>query len=289
MEQFHDCRVFSIDASRFDAHVSQQMLQVEHAVYKRCYPGDRLLQQVLDLQLVNRGHTSNGIAYKCPGGRMSGDMNTALGNCLLMLIFTTVTMEQLGFNNKQWNMLCDGDDTLIFISERHASYLRTNFAGIFERAGMTIKLENEATSLHQISFCQGRIVDCEDGLKFVQTPVRSYSRALVSTRHYQHLSAVDKVLNQIGRCELAINMGVPVLQEFALAMLRNSGDADTSTLKPTFSGRIFKAQREWKSHGGIVKPLAITDRARETFEEAFGIQVWEQLWLEQQLRASGGR
>lgn len=285
MEQFHDCRVFSIDASRFDAHVSQQMLQVEHAVYKRCYPGDRLLQQVLDLQLVNRGHTSNGIAYKCPGGRMSGDMNTALGNCLLMLIFTTVTMQQLGFNNRQWNMLCDGDDTLIFISERHASYLRANFAGIFERAGMTIKLENEATSLHQISFCQGRIVDCEDGLKFVQTPVRSYSRALVSTRHYQHLSAVDKVLNQIGRCELAINMGVPVLQEFALAMLRNSGDAESSNMTPTFSGRIFKAQREWKSHGGIVKPLAITDRARETFEEAFGIPVWEQLWLERQLRA----
>lgn len=281
MDLFPRTRVFSIDASRFDAHVSQQMLQVEHSVYLRCYSGDKTLQQLLGLQLVNRGHTSGGIAYKCPGGRMSGDMNTALGNCLLMVIFTAVTMQQLGFKVTQWNMLCDGDDTLIFIDEQHANHLRANFAAIFNRAGMTIKLENEATSLHQISFCQGRIVDCDDGLKFVQNPVRSYSRSLVSTRHYAHKSGVNKVLRQIGQCELAINMGVPVLQAYALAMLRNAGDP--TDCKPTYSGRIFKAQREWKAHGGIVTPLPITDRARATFEEAFGIEVWEQLWLERVL------
>lgn len=281
MDQFSNCTVFSIDASRFDAHVAQQMLQVEHSVYKRCFPGDRLLQRCLDLQLVNRGHTSNGIAYKCPGGRMSGDMNTALGNCLLMLIFTTVTMEILGFNNKQWNMLCDGDDTLIFLETRHAPVVREMFAGIFNHAGMKIKLEGETRNLHEISFCQGRIVECADGLKFVQNPVRSYSRSLVSTRHYQHLSAVDKVLGQIGRCELAINMGVPMLQAFALAMLRNA--KEEVSVRPTFTGRIYKAQREWKAHGGVVQPLEITSRARESFEEAFGITAWEQEVFERQM------
>lgn len=285
MDMFSDCRVFSIDASRFDAHVAQQMLQVEHSVYKRCFPGDKTLQQLLDLQLVNRGHTAGGISYKCPGGRMSGDMNTALGNCLLMLIFTATTMKLLGFKPNQWNMLCDGDDTLIFTEERHANYIRANFPSTFNKAGMTIKLEGEAKSIHDINFCQGKIVECDDGLKFVQNPVRSYSRALVSTRHYQHPKAVDKVLAQIGRCELAINMGVPVLQEFALAMLRNAKCEDGARSTPTFSGRIYKAQKEWKSHGGIVKALAITDRARESFQEAFGIEVWEQLWLESILRA----
>lgn len=275
--QFAQPVCFSIDASRFDAHVSQTLLEIEHSVYKRCYPGDRLLQQVLDLQLVNRGHTSGGIKYVCPGGRMSGDMNTALGNCLLMLIITAVTMRSLGYQPNQWNMLCDGDDTLVFLDRRQAARFEAQFAERFARAGMTIKLEGKAHDLHEISFCQGRIVECADGLKFVQQPVRSMSRSLVSTRHYQHLKGVDKILSMIGHCELAINMGVPVLQAFALSMIRNSGGA---TPAQSYSGRIWKAQREWKAHGGIVTPLPITMAARLTFEQAFGIDLFEQAWLE---------
>lgn len=260
MERFPNCKVISIDASRFDAHVSQQLLQIEHSVYQRCYPGNRELQRLLGYQLVNRGHTSQGISYKCPGGRMSGDMNTALGNCLLMVILVGTVMEHLGLKPRSWDMLCDGDDTLLFAPASIANYIKASFDRLFNDAGMSIKLENETSDLHGILFCQGKIVACEDGLKFVQQPVRSYSRALVSTRLYMHPSAINKQLGQIGQCELAINMGVPVLQEFALAMLRCSGGAVAE--RPIVTGRTFKAQREWKAHGGVVTPLAITDDAR---------------------------
>lgn len=278
MNRIPGCTVISIDASRFDAHVSQQLLQLEHAVYKRCYPGDRTLQRCLDLQLVNRGHTSTGIAYKCPGGRMSGDMNTALGNCVLMVLIVATTMQLLGMKPTRWDMLCDGDDTLLFIPRDLVPFIRYNFPIIFAASGMVIKLEGEATRVEEISFCQGHPVRCIDGLKFVQNPIRSMSRSLVSCRHYQHPKSINKVLAQIGRCELAINMGVPVLQAFALAMLRNAGDATSST--PVPCGRTFKAVREWKAHGGKVTPLTITDEARESFEAAFGIPIWEQLWYE---------
>lgn len=283
METFPRTTCLSIDASRFDAHVSQELLTLEHSVYKRCFPGDKLLQRILDYQLVNRGHTANGIAYKCPGGRMSGDMNTALGNCLLMVIIVGVAMRQLGFRPQDWNMLCDGDDTLIFIPTERAAAVKTALPVALARAGMNIKMENEATDLHDIVFCQGKIVDCADGLKFVQMPVRSYSRSLVSTRHYQHPKAVDKVLRQIGSCELAINMGVPVLQAYALAMLRNSKAAAGQVVRPTYTGRIWKAQREFKAHGGEVTPLPITNAARLSFEQAFGMPTWEQEEMERRL------
>lgn len=282
MRQIPNCTVMSIDCSRFDAHVNQRALQIEHSVYMRCFPGDRKLQQLLGLQLVNRGHTSGGIAYKCPGGRMSGDMNTALGNCLLMVIFVATTFRMLGIPSSAWQMLCDGDDTLLFIPGHLTNFVRFNFPAIFNLAGQSVKMENEARTLHEVVFCQGKIVECLDGLKFVQSPVRSYSRMLVSNKHYAHPGSIDKILSRIGDCELAINMGVPVLQEFALAILRNSHGAQPG--RPVASSRIFKAQREWRAHGGKVTPLAITDNARRTFQEAFGIEVWEQLWLERELR-----
>lgn len=274
-----NCVCLSIDASRFDAHVGRVMLDIEHSVYKRCYPGDRLLQKLLDLQQVNRGFTAGGIAYKCPGGRMSGDMNTALGNCLLMVIITAVTMRRLGLAPSQWQMLCDGDDTLIFVSAEHEQLLTINFPELFNQAGMSIKLENRASKLEQIAFCQGKIIPTYDGLKFVQNPIRSMSRSLVSCRHYQHLSAVNKVLATVGRCELAINMGVPVLQAYAQSMIRNAGEVPPRHAV-NFSGRVFKAQREWRAHGGVVEPLPITMEARLAFEEAFDMPLDEQLRLE---------
>lgn len=278
MQRFTKPTVFSIDASRFDAHVNIPLLQIEHGVYKRCYPGDKLLQQALDLQLVNYGFTAGGIRYKCPGGRMSGDMNTALGNCLLMLLITATVMRKLGLRPTEWDMLCDGDDTLIFVETYNAPLCRNHFARLFNQAGMEVKLENEARDIHDIIFCQGKIIDCYDGLKFVQTPIRSMSRSLVSTRHYQHPKAIDAVLNQIGHCELAVNMGVPVLQAYAQAMMRNA--RYTPSAKPTYTGRMLKAMREHKAHGGDIRPLPITTEARLSFEQAFGMPVWEQLWYE---------
>lgn len=93
-----------------------------------------------------------------------------------------------------------------------------------------------------------------------------------------HARAVDPVLHQIGQCELAVNMGVPVLQAYALAMLRNAKRAWTN--KPTYTGRLQKAIREYKSHDGDIRPLPITVEARLSFEEAFGMPLWEQLWYE---------
>lgn len=282
MAAFEEPICLSIDASRFDAHVSQALLSCEHAVYKRCYPGDSFLQKLCDMQLVNHGHTAQGIAYKVPGGRMSGDMNTALGNCLIVVLVVATTMRLHNIPPKKWDMLCDGDDTLIFTSRSNYHAVKEAILGGFTKAGFKIKIEAEVTRVEDIPFCQTRAIPTADGWKMCAIPERTLSRALVSTRHYQHPAGVDKVLAQIGSCELAINMGIPMLQSFALAMLRNAGSA-TPAPATNYTGRIFKAQREFKAHRGDIRPLPITTEARVAFAEAFGIEPDAQIRFEQHM------
>lgn len=71
----------SLDLSRWDAHVGKPMLEVMHRFYLRLMP-DPVLKNLLKFQLENRGTTQNGLKYKNPGGVTSGDMTTALGNCV---------------------------------------------------------------------------------------------------------------------------------------------------------------------------------------------------------------
>lgn len=85
----------SLDCSRWDKHVGPDVLKVEHDFYRSWFPGDQDLDQLLRWQMVNECRTSNGLRYQVVGGRMSGDMNTALGNCTLMVGMAHAAMKQL--------------------------------------------------------------------------------------------------------------------------------------------------------------------------------------------------
>lgn len=272
-DRFTDPICYSIDASRFDAHVTT-MLEVEHLVYKRFYK-DPHLDKLLAWQLLNKCRTATGIRYSCYAGRMSGDMNTALGNCLISIIIAASIMRELKI--RKWDMLCDGDDVLLFFERSQAP---SNIARHYLDYGFVIKTE-VARTLFEIPFCQSHVVETVEGLKMVQIPDRVLSRALAGTKHWHEEKFRSKYLALIGYCELALNMGVPVLQEFALMVLSWGSELPP---KPAFSGHVIKALREEKDHR-IIQPLPISIDARATFTEAFGIELEEQLALESQFRA----
>lgn len=282
MEEVGECVVYSMDCSRFDAHVGQLALRLEHLVYQMCYPGHKLLQQLLQGQLVNRGVTAGGLKYTCPGGRMSGDMNTALGNCIIMIIMLAGAMRRMGFKPREWQCLDDGDDCLLIVHARDEDRLE-NLVPIFRTYGHVLKLENRATNLHQVTFCQSRVVECADGLKFVQSPQRTLSRGMCSVSKFRGAD-ISKFLRTLATCELSISMGVPILQEYALTMMRSAGPGPE--VKPIVFGRWFKAKMEIKSHGGegSIRPLAITPLARATFDLAFGLSPCEQEYWESWIR-----
>jgi hypothetical protein len=82
-----------IDAKRFDQHTGRSALKYEHGVYLRHTPRRyrKKLRYLLNMQLTTYGrcYTETGvIKYKIPGVRCSGDMNTSMGNVIIMTHLT---------------------------------------------------------------------------------------------------------------------------------------------------------------------------------------------------------
>lgn len=79
-------RMVCCDLSRYDAHLQPPVLKhVEHVAWNTAV-GDPDLARLLEMQLDNRGtaNTADGkVRYRVRGERMSGDANTAGGNCII--------------------------------------------------------------------------------------------------------------------------------------------------------------------------------------------------------------
>lgn len=278
MDEFGCC--LGIDASRFDAHVTTAMLSVEHSIYLRAHNGDKHLERMLQAQLVNRGITGSGIRYKCPGGRMSGDMNTALGNCMIVIITVAIAMRRLGLTTKQWSMLCDGDDTLIFVKPDLLELVRAGQIHTWGESGQEIKIECIAYTPEQVRFCQGSPVHTACGWKMISDPVRVLSRSLVSVDHFQHDKACGPLMRSIGLCEATLNSGTPVLQAWAHQILHNAGEGPVRGVENL--GRAYQAGKLLQSSHPLYTP--VTDEARLSYAAAFGVEPWEQILMERQIR-----
>lgn len=286
LSNFKMPRVLSLDASRFDQHVDIELLKVEHSVYNTmCYHPE--FKRLLQWQLINYGTSSKGIKYVAKGKRMSGDLNTALGNCLLMVIMVSAFMRGLPGDHK-YDLLDDGDDCLLIIEADSYEVVAANIQPTFLTYGMELKIESVADTLEKVEWCQGNPVQIGAGVvKFVRNPWKLMSVALGGTKYFDAPERPRRrLVNTIGTSELILNLGVPVLQEFAVALMRNA--ETTELIRYTEAdGYYHKLDRELKELNiGVLSryaPPPITDVARESFFVAFGITPQEQLDLEEAL------
>ncbi|USL85435.1 MAG: hypothetical protein [Ixodes ricinus noda-like-virus 1] len=74
----------SLDLSRWDMHVGPELISVMHAFYLTLQD-DSYFRFLLSKQLKNTAVTQNNLRYKNPAGVTSGDMTTALGNCVAVI------------------------------------------------------------------------------------------------------------------------------------------------------------------------------------------------------------
>lgn len=278
MRAFSAPCVVSLDASRFDQHVSREMLEIEHSVYLRMCP-DPEFQRLLSWQLDNRGVTSRGIRYHTRGKRMSGDMNTALGNCVLMTLMVSAFME-----GQKYDMLDDGDDCLLIIEKEKLPWVQDHAPEVFLNFGMEIKVENISDTIEGVEWCQSHPIQYVPGkYKFVRHPFKVLSTAMGGVKYVDSDTARRKLLNTIGMAEMVLNLGVPVLQSFAQAMMRIASTTKAISLQET-DPMYFRVARELKAMNlrqlCRLDPQPITDTARESFTRAFGITAEEQVEME---------
>jgi len=265
---FSDPVAIGLDASRFDQHVSLDALSWEHSIYKSLYPGDKKLKFLLSKQLSNSGRAfidGKKIEYSVDGSRMSGDMNTALGNCLIMTGLVWSYLKDIGVVGKLIN---DGDDCVVFLERADLSKFTDGLKDWFLAKGFTMKVEEPVDVLEHIEFCQAHPVwngeqysMCRNIQKCLFTDVCHVGRT------WKEVAPIREAISQCGQ---AWARGYPVLGAFYRSL---------STGGP--AARLEHSGTYWNAKGCCTGTVDVTDAARDSFAQAFGVSHKEQLAMEE--------
>lgn len=269
-KEFSDPCFVGLDASRFDQHVSAEALKFEHGLYNSIFHSHELAEY-LRWQIDNVGFANlpdGAVKYKVNGCRMSGDMNTALGNVYLMCAMTHSFLSNLPSEVK-WRFINDGDDCGIFIDRKHLHLLETlpeHHLGY----GFEMEVEAPVYNMEDIEFCQSRPVELSPG-KYMM--VRNIHKAMahdwinIRSRNY---ATFEELSVATGRCGLALYADVPVLSEMYAAMTRfaHREDRVCRILEEEFSG----IGRTWRMFASAKRDILVDETcARVSIYKAFGI------------------
>lgn len=264
-----------IDASRFDQHVSEDALIWEHSVYLKIFGNHPELRWLLRQQLRNRGRVfvdDTKISYVTEGCRMSGDMNTGLGNTMIMCLLLYVYCLEHGIEAKLAN---NGDDAVLFMDRRSLPKLG-NMAQWFLGYGFNLKIENPKHVFEQIEFCQSHPVLTSVGWKMVRD-LKCLSKDLLCLGCKTEKEALAW-LGDVGRCGLSLFADVPILGAFYANFVRFGGQQKRTT-------RLFMDSGMYRSSRISTACGEVDDACRASFYFATGIGPDEQLAVERRLAA----
>ncbi len=275
-EMFSDPVAVGLDASRFDQHVSLEALEWEHGIYLECFKQRKhreRLRRLLELQKVNRctGYTPDGIVdYTVTGTRMSGDMNTSLGNCVLMCSMIHAYLHERGVVGQLAN---NGDDCVVFMERRQLKRFMGGLSEWFLRLGFNMAVEEPVDIFERIEFCQTRPV--YDGQQWLMCRNVFTALAKDSTMLMPYDPVVFRGwLDAVGVGGLRMTGGIPVFQDFYSSFIRSGKRRDVPVDLLPWSFRNWSA--------GMVRAYgSISPETRCSFWLAFGVTPDEQCCLEQ--------
>lgn len=291
------------DASKFDMHVSREALMFEHLCYlrplvnsyeeaveaqetgdRRFSNGEELdeswsdieqLAWLLAAQLDNSGKAyfrDGSLRFRMRGTRASGDLNTSLGNCILMCAMTYCWQRRCGVTVQLAN---NGDDCMYILERRDEQRWRSGLEEFYRAKGFRMVLEDTVDELEQVEFCQSRPVRTIEGLTMVRNPKTLVTKGSMCLLPVDNMRVLRKWMMAIGVAEGSLARGVPVLQSFAKAMRRNGERCTQRLIKAAYS----QSNRMYHSDM-VVKDQIITAEARVSFYMAWGITPAEQRALE---------
>lgn len=276
--KYRDPVCVGLDASRFDQHVSKQALEWEHSIYLHATAQPAPLAQLLSWQLTNKavGYVTDGkIKYVSCGGRMSGDMNTATGNCLIMCGLVHAYCSERGLD-KRISLCNNGDDCVVFMERRHLATFSTGLEKWFLEMGFIMKVEKPVYEFEYVEFCQTKPV--YDGESW--TMVRNFPIALakdcLSIKPLDSQTGFQKWARAVGEGGLALTGGLPVYQSFYLSLLRSSeGSKALSENDQLYDSGFFSLAKGMTRVKAVISP-----EARYSFWMSFGFTPEQQIAIE---------
>lgn len=262
--EFSDPVYLELDASRFDAHVSEELLKLEHRFYVKLFKC-RELHKLLRLQRNNKCYTRNGMCYSLRGGRMSGDMNTALGNNVLQWAMISVWLDECGVKGK---FIFDGDDSVIVINR---SDLHKMDLSIYESFGMKAKL-HVRYALEEVEYCKGRFFGAVPELIFARDPLTALTKDCYTTRLLSTNKELTDYMYTLGCCMAHMYSGVPLMWKLARVIREKY---------PTGKAHSALAHQWRRGHSTLVSPPS---NAARTTLDYYGMSASIQLIVEDSIR-----
>jgi len=274
-ESFTHPVCIGLDASRFDQHVRREMLRWEHKRYLAWFRGSdrRRLKRLLSWQLQNKcvGRASDGmIRYEVDGCRMSGDMNTSLGNCLIMTGLVYTYARERGVKVELGN---NGDDCVVIMEAVDQDRFLHDIGPWFLEFGFRMAVEEPVHIFEQVVFCQtqpvfdgDRWVMCRDYRKAIPKDTTALDPSYASGRGFATWASA------VSLCGQAAAGGIPILDAFYKSLYCGVEKANHASI----TGGLL-----WTSQGMHRGGRGVTDAARVSFWEAFGADPTLQRGYEQ--------
>lgn len=275
-DSFDDPIFVGQDASRFDQHTGDLALSLDHEVLKTHFPGDKTLPWLLKKQKDN-------VMYgRCPDGeiraelgamRMSGDMNTALGNCVISaaLIYQWTKLRKI-----HAYAIVDGDDAGTIMERRDYEAYIKGASEYFLEHGYNMVIEAPVDIFEQIVFCQTQPVWVGDHWRMVRNPLKALNNDYAGYHKLSDPHYVRTLFHAIGSAGLSLCSGVPVMQAFyELGMRCGTNAKKVKHIETQLHGWHYYAKSE-----GLRKAVPVHADSRTSFHLAFGITPDDQVVLE---------
>lgn len=267
-----------LDGSRWDKHITRRILEIEHGVYLRSI-NDPHFASLLELQLTNKCRTSGGWKYRVDGGRMSGDMNTALGNCLLMILMVKACFTAL---KHRFELYDDGDDVIVIVERENVDDCVAKLPGLYLEFGQEVKIESVAYRFEDIEFCQSRpVVDNTGEYAMVADWRKILSQSASGTRFWHEPTTRADMAYSVGQCLMALYPGMPIIQKYAQQLCASGGKLNPGIHNTDWIYKVRAAGAIQEL--GKLGPEPITGTTRESFAKAYGVTPIQQLQIEKQL------
>lgn len=209
-----------LDATKFDMHVSPAALAWEHSIYLELFDHDPHLRKLLSWQMHNKGagYCADGkLKYTVEGKRFSGDMNTGLGNCVLMCAMIYAFAKSRKVNVELMN---NGDDCVVMMEKEDLSVFNHGLDGWFLDMGFRMVAEKPVYDLHQVEFCQMHPIEIGDECRMVRNIPTSLRKDTLTVHNLTGTALREKWCTAVGIGGLNLTGGVPVVQDFYQAYQR---------------------------------------------------------------------
>lgn len=140
------------DHSTFDAHVTVEMLKLCHRFYKKCQGDNRYMESLARRTIHNSCITRHGERYKVTGTRMSGDVDTSLGNSLINYHILMEALKSVGLRG---DAIVNGDDSIIFTNHPIPT---DRFVAVLRHLNMESVVLPSVNNIHKVEFCRTKLI-----------------------------------------------------------------------------------------------------------------------------------